>query len=185
MKVETTSLPGVLHILPRVFRDDRGYFLETFRESRYAEAGIAGPWTQDNVSSSAFGTVRGLHLQAPTSQGKLVSVLRGRVRDVAVDVRVGSPHFGEWVAVELDDVRHNQLWIPPGFAHGFAVLSPDALFAYKCSAHAYTPADEVAIRWDDPDLGIDWGVEEGHASPKDAAAPVLADVRDRLPLFAS
>lgn len=174
MQVTPTRLPEVLLITPRVFGDSRGFFLETFHDGRYAEAGISRPFVQDNLSRSVQGTVRGLHFQEPHAQGKLVTVLRGAVYDVAVDVRRGSPTFGEWVAVELTEQNHAQLWIPPGFAHGFCVLSDFADFFYKCTAR-YAPQSERAIAWNDPALGIPWPVTQPLLSAKDAAAPRLAD----------
>jgi dTDP-4-dehydrorhamnose 3,5-epimerase len=161
--------------------DHRGFFFETFRADRYAAHGIAGPFVQDNLSRSARGVLRGLHLQNPKTQGKLVSVLRGCVRDVAVDVRVGSPTFGQHVAVELTEEKRRQLWVPRGFAHGFVVLSESADFFYKCD-ELYSPSDEIVVRWDDPALGIGWGVSSPTVSPRDAAAPLLADVRG-LPIY--
>jgi dTDP-4-dehydrorhamnose 3,5-epimerase len=181
MKIIKTRLPGVIVIEPTVHRDDRGLFLEHFQAERYEPFGAAGPFVQDNLSRSSKGVLRGLHLQNPNAQGKLVGVLRGAVRDVAVDVRVGSPSFGQHVAVELDDLSFRQLWVPRGFAHGFAVLSETADFFYKCDA-LYNPADEITIRWDDPDLAIDWGIAEPILSKRDAAAPRLRD-ETRLPHF--
>lgn len=181
MKVIQTHLPGVVVIEPTVYRDDRGFFLEHFQAERYRACGASGPFVQDNLSRSAKGVLRGLHLQNPNPQGKLVGVLRGAVLDVAVDVRLGSPTFGHHVRVELDDVTFRQLWIPRGFAHGFVVLSDSADFFYKCDA-LYSPADEITIRWDDPDLGIDWGVAHPVLSKRDAAAPRLRD-EHRLPRY--
>jgi len=174
VKVTPTQLPGVLLVEPKVFRDARGFFLETFHVERYAAAGIPGPFVQDNLSRSGKGTLRGLHFQEPQAQGKLVQVLRGAVFDVAVDVRKGSPHFGRWVGVELNDENRHQLWIPSGFAHGFCVLSDSADFFYKCTA-LFAPEAERAIRWDDPALGIRWPVEAPRLSTKDAAAPRLSE----------
>lgn len=174
MIVKQTALPGVLIIEPRVLRDARGQFLELFQAERYIACGAGGPFVQDNLSRSTHGVLRGLHLQNPNRQGKLVSVLRGRVLDVAVDVRVGSPSFGRHVAVELGDDDFRQLWIPRGFAHGFTVLSDSADFFYKCDA-AFSPADEITIRWNDPDLAIDWRMREPILSARDAAAPLLKD----------
>jgi dTDP-4-dehydrorhamnose 3,5-epimerase len=174
MKIEETPLPGVLVIEPRAFGDARGVFFESFHAERYAAAGIAGPFVQDNVSRSTRGTLRGLHFQEPKSQGKLVFVTRGSVFDVAVDVRQGSPHFGKWFGTELSDENHRQLWVPPGFAHGFCVTSEIADFAYKCTDY-YAPDCERSIRWDDPDLAIAWPIREPNLSPKDAAAPLLRD----------
>lgn len=175
MNIIPTAIPEVLIVEPKVFGDQRGFFVETFRTDRYGAAGIGGPFVQDNLSRSAYGVLRGLHLQNPRSQGKLVTVLRGRVRDVAVDVRIGSPTFGQHVAVELSEENRRQFWVPRGFAHGFAVLSESADFFYKCD-ELYSPADEIIVRWNDPALGIDWGVETPSLSARDAAAPLLAEV---------
>jgi dTDP-4-dehydrorhamnose 3,5-epimerase len=174
MKIEETPLPGVLVVRPRSFGDARGFFFESFHAERYAAAGITAPFVQDNVSRSARGILRGLHFQEPKAQGKLVFVTHGSVFDVAVDVRRGSPHFGKWFGLELSDENHTQLWVPPGFAHGFCVTSESADFAYKCTEF-YAPENERAIRWDDPDLAIDWPIREPTLSPKDAAAPFLRD----------
>jgi dTDP-4-dehydrorhamnose 3,5-epimerase len=174
MKVTEVELPGILLIEPIVHGDSRGFFFETFQVERYAAAGISGPFVQDNASRSVKGTLRGLHFQEPRSQGKLVQVLRGSVWDVAVDVRKGSPHFGRWFGLELNEETHRQLWIPPGFAHGFCVLSDSADFFYKCTTLC-APEAERAVRWDDPALGIRWPVQAPRLSAKDAAAPRLAD----------
>jgi dTDP-4-dehydrorhamnose 3,5-epimerase len=173
VKVTEVELPGLLLIEPVIHGDARGLFFESFRADRYAEVGIAGPFVQDNVSRSVKGTLRGLHFQHPRPQGKLVQVLRGSVWDVAVDVRRGSPHFGRWFGVELNEDTHQQLWIPPGFAHGFCVLSDSADFFYKCTS-LYAPECECAVRWDDPELGIPWPVGTPRLSAKDAQAPLLA-----------
>ncbi|MDY7229549.1 dTDP-4-dehydrorhamnose 3,5-epimerase [Hyalangium rubrum] len=176
MKVTPTEIPGVLIIEPKVFGDDRGFFLETFNAKRYAEAGIPGPFVQDNYSRSVKGTLRGLHFQEPQPQGKLVQVVAGAVWDVAVDIRKGSPTFGKWVGVELSAENRRQFWVPPGFAHGFYVLSESADFQYKCTA-LYAPENDRGIRWDDPALAIAWPLSEGapKLSAKDAAAPHLKD----------
>jgi dTDP-4-dehydrorhamnose 3,5-epimerase len=179
MKVIKTEIPEVLIIEPKVFGDQRGFFLETFQIDRYAEHGVTNAFVQDNLSRSSEGVLRGLHLQNPRSQGKLVSAFHGRVLDVAVDVRVGSPTFGRHVAVELGDLR--QLWVPRGFAHGFVVLSKSADFFYRCD-ELYSPADEITIRWDDPAIGIDWKIDSPTLSPRDAEAPLLRDVA-RLPRY--
>jgi dTDP-4-dehydrorhamnose 3,5-epimerase len=175
MNVIETEIPGVVIIEPKLFGDQRGFFLETFQAERYRAWGISRPFVQDNLSRSAFGVLRGLHLQNPKTQGKLVSVLRGRVLDVAVDVRRGSPTFGRHVAVELTEENRRQLWVPRGFAHGFVVLSETADFFYKCD-ELYSQGDEIAIRYNDPAIGIDWGIEAPKLSAKDAQAPLLADV---------
>ncbi|MCA6119365.1 dTDP-4-dehydrorhamnose 3,5-epimerase [Bradyrhizobium sp. WSM 1738] len=181
MNVIATALPEVLVLEPRLFGDQRGFFLETYQLPRYAEYGISRPFVQDNMSRSSHGVLRGLHLQNPFTQGKLVTALRGRVLDVAVDVRVGSPRFGRHVAVELSEENRRQLWVPRGFAHGFVVLSETADFFYKCD-DLYSPKDEVSIRWDDPAIGIDWGIEAPSLSAKDADAPLLKDVKN-LPMY--
>ena len=181
MNVIKTDLPEVLIIEPKLFGDQRGFFLETYQFERYAQSGVAQPFVQDNLSRSRHGVLRGLHLQNPGAQGKLVTALRGRVLDVAVDVRVGSPNFGRHVAVELSEDNRRQLWVPRGFAHGFAVLSETADFFYKCDA-LYSPKDEISIRWNDPAIGIDWGLADPSLSAKDADAPLLADMKN-LPRY--
>lgn len=181
MKVIATELPEVLILEPQLFGDQRGFFLECFQAERYAEAGISRPFVQDNMSRSGYGVLRGLHLQNPSTQGKLVSAMRGRVLDVAVDVRRGSPNFGRHVAVELSEENRRQLWVPRGFAHGFAVLSESADFFYKCD-DLYSPKDEISVRWDDPAIGINWGLANPSLSAKDAAAPLLAEVKN-LPVY--
>jgi len=178
MKVEPTSLPGVLRITPDVYEDERGHFLETFQAGRYEAHGIPAAFAQDSLSFSRKGVLRGLHLQWPGAQGKLVYVLEGEVFDVAVDVRPGSPTFRRWAGHTLGAGDRTQLWIPPGYAHGFCVLSDGALFAYKCTA-PYDPKCELAIRWDDPDLAIEWPVMAPLLSPKDAAAPLLREIDPR------
>ncbi len=182
MNVIETAIPGVLMIEPKVIGDVRGFFVETFQAKRYAEAGIAQPFVQDNLSRSVRGTLRGLHFQHPEAQGKLVSVLRGAVRDVVVDVRVGSPTFGRHVSVELSDENRRQFWVPRGFAHGFAVLSDNADFFYKCD-ELYSPADEWVLRWNDPALGIDWGIADPILSARDKEGRTLAELADMLPRF--
>lgn len=173
MNVETTPLPGVLLITPRTFSDDRGFFLETFSAPKYAAAGIVGPFVQDNWSHSAKDTLRGLHFQNPNAQGKLVSVTRGAVFDVAVDIRVGSPTFAKWFGLELSESNRKQLWVPPGFAHGFCALTDDADFTYKCTA-LYAPDSEHSILWNDPTINIQWPTRSPRLSKKDEAAPSLA-----------
>ena len=185
MRVQPLELPEVLHITPETHDDSRGRFLELWHGPRYADAGLGDDFRQDNLSFSTRGVLRGLHVQYPQGQAKLVSVLAGEVFDVAVDVRVGSPTFGRWVGVTLSADPLTQLYIPSGFAHGFAVLSDRAIVSYKCSDN-YHPDSETAIRWDDPDLAIDWPVSEPLVSDKDAGAPRLGDVpRSDLPPFAS
>ncbi|WP_374674415.1 dTDP-4-dehydrorhamnose 3,5-epimerase [Ideonella sp.] len=179
MKIETTALDGVLLLTPRVHGDARGFFLESFNERAF-DAAVGAPvrFVQDNHSRSARGVLRGLHFQrSPHAQGKLVRVVRGAVFDVAVDVRPGSATFGRWVGAELSADNHRQMWIPPGLAHGFLVLTDDADFLYKTTDY-YAPAAEGAVRWDDPDLAIDWplGGQAPVLSPKDAVAPRLRDL---------
>lgn len=175
MKIIETQLPGVLIVEPKVFGDARGYFMESFQTERYAEAGITGPFVQDNLSFSRRGILRGLHLQNPQSQGKLVQVLQGEVFDVAVDVRVGSPTFGRWEGVILSAENSRQYYVPPGFAHGFVVTSDTALFAYKCTDY-YMPQFEISLLWNDRDIGIEWPITEPQLSAKDAAGVRLADI---------
>jgi dTDP-4-dehydrorhamnose 3,5-epimerase len=176
MKITETALPGVLIIEPRVFGDARGFFLESWNARSFAAAGLDLEFVQDNHSRSARGVLRGLHYQLANPQGKLVRVTRGAVFDVAVDIRRSSPHFGQWVGVELSDSNHHMLYIPPGFAHGFVVLSEVADFVYKCTS-LYDAASDRGIRWDDPAIGIAW--PDTGAPPllsgKDAVAPLLAD----------
>lgn len=183
MKVIETDLPGCLVFEPRVFGDDRGYFFESFNQDKLAPLGLAPRFVQGNVSRSARGVLRGLHYQWPNPQGKYVSVLEGEVWDVAVDIRRGSPTFGKWTAVLLSADNKRHFWIPEGFAHGFVALSEHALFTYLCTA-TYDPAADANVRWDDPAIGIDWPVAEPLLSPKDAVAPLLADIPlDRLPVY--
>ena len=181
MNVLKTSIPEVLIIEPKRFGDDRGFFMETFQAERYFSAGLKNTFVQDNLSRSGRGVLRGLHLQSPNSQGKLVTAMRGVVLDVAVDVRVGSPTFGLHVSVELSDDNRRQFWVPRGFAHGFVVLSESADFFYKCDS-PYSPADELIVRWNDPALGIDWKTDSPLLSERDRNAPLLADI-DRLPRY--
>lgn len=184
MKITQLALPEVLLVEPRVLHDERGRFMETWQWERYAAAGIPGPFVQDNVSVSTRHVLRGLHAQHPNGQGKLVSVLAGRVFDVAVDIRQGSPRFGQWMGQELDADRGHQLYLPPGFAHGFLVLSDEAVFSYKCTV-AYHQPSEFGIRWNDPAIGIRWPVADPVLSPKDADAPLLAELpAGRLPTLA-
>jgi len=183
MKFLRTDLAGVIVIEPSVHRDPRGFFLETYHAPRFRENGIDATFVQDNHSGSVRGALRGLHVQvAPRAQAKLVRAVEGEVLDVAADVRVGSPAFGRSIAVLLSSENHRQLYIPPGFAHGFCVLSERAQVEYKCS-EVYDPSCELAIAWNDPELAIRWPVEEPILSGKDRAAPRLAEVRDRLPRY--
>ena len=181
MNVIATDLPEVLIIEPKLFGDQRGFHLETFQVARYADCGISRPFVQDNLSRSARGVLRGLHLQNPRPQGKLVSVMGGRVLDVSVDVRLGSPNFGRHVAVELSEENRRQVWIPRGFAHGFVVLSETADFHYKCD-DLYSPKDEIVVRWNEPAIAIAWGVENPLLSARDAAAPLLSEIVN-LPVY--
>ncbi len=183
MKVTQTKLPGVLIIEPDVFGDARGFFIETFSGKRYEEAGLSQPFVQDNVSFSTKGALRGLHFQNPHAQGKLVQVLSGEVLDVAVDIRVGSPNFGQWFGETLSAENHKQMYIPPGFAHGFCVVSDTALFSYKCTDY-YSPTTEGGIIWNDPDIGITWPINAPLVSKKDAGYPRLKDIpKDKLPVL--
>jgi dTDP-4-dehydrorhamnose 3,5-epimerase len=182
MKVIETAIPGVLIVEPQVFGDTRGFFLETSQEQRYAQSGIGRRFVQDNLSRSAQGVLRGLHIQNPRPQGKLVTVLRGCVLDVAVDVRAGSPTFGRHVTVELSEENHRQLWIPRGLAHGFVVRSQSADFFYKCD-ELYSPADELVVRWSDPALGVDWGESAPKVSARDSQGSTLAQLAGRLPRY--
>ena len=172
MKVIETALPGVLIIEPKVFGDARGFFLETFQVERYREIGITLPFVQDNHSRSQRGVLRGLHFQKTKPQGKLVRVSRGAVYDVAADIDPASPTFGKHVGVELSDDNHRQLWIPPGYAHGFCVLSEIADFEYKCT-ELYDPEDEGGVIWDDPAIGINWPYANPVLSKKDQSLPNL------------
>lgn len=182
MKVIETAIPGVFIIEPKVWGDERGYFLETYRANRYAEHGIPQPMVQDNQSFSRKGVLRGLHVQHPHAQGKLVQVYAGEVFDVAVDIRRGSPTFGQWVGVTLSGENKRQFWVPPGFAHGFLVTGESALFVYKNTEY-YSPATEFSVRWDDPDIGIDWPLDGApELSRKDSDAALLKDIPlERLP----
>jgi dTDP-4-dehydrorhamnose 3,5-epimerase len=180
MRFTPQDVPDVVLIEPDVHRDARGFFLETWHQRKYAEGGVNGPFVQDNHSRSRRGTLRGLHAQLRRPQGKLVRVVDGEVFDVAVDIRRGSPTFGRWVGDRLSGENLRQLWIPPGFAHGFCVLSENVHLEYKCTDF-YDPSDEIAVAWDDPEIGIRWPVGSPTLSKKDAAAPRLADVLDRLP----
>jgi len=183
MNVIDTPLPGVLLIEPDVFGDRRGYFMETYHRQRYRQSGIRPEFVQDNLSSSCRGTLRGLHYQLPHAQAKLVQVLQGEVFDVAVDIRQGSPHFGRWTGVRLSAENSRQLFVPPGFAHGFCVLSETALFLYKCSDF-YHPECEEGILWCDPGIGIDWPVETPLLSDKDQRyAPLEQIPPERLPSY--
>ncbi|MCU0284987.1 MAG: dTDP-4-dehydrorhamnose 3,5-epimerase [Acidobacteria bacterium] len=167
------EIPGLVQIQPRVFKDMRGYFFETFKKSDFVENGIHCDFVQDNYSFSTQNTMRGLHYQLPpAAQGKLVSVLKGRAWDVAVDIRRDSPHYLKWTAVELNEENHIMIYIPPGFAHGFAALSSEVHFFYKCTSQ-YVQECERGIRWNDPDIGIKWPVANPVISEKDARLPFV------------
>jgi dTDP-4-dehydrorhamnose 3,5-epimerase len=183
MEFVPTELPGVLVLEPRVQRDERGFFLETYRADQFAPHHIP-PFVQDNHSRSAARTLRGLHLQTGPLQGKLVRVVEGEIYDVAVDVRLGSPTFGRWVAVVLSAANFRQCYIPPGFAHGFCVRNAAAQVEYKCTEF-YDPSSEIGIAWNDPDLGIPWPVAEPVLSPRDRCNPPLAAQIDRLPRYST
>jgi dTDP-4-dehydrorhamnose 3,5-epimerase len=175
MNVTEFEIAGLRLIEPRVFGDTRGFFLESWNERRYRDAGIPGPFVQDNLSFSRRGTLRGLHFQNPSAQAKLVSVLQGEVFDVAVDMRRSSPTFGQWQGATLSAENKQQFFIPPGFAHGFAVLSETALFFYKCTAF-YAPKHEVTLAWNDPDIGIQWPLADPVLSEKDQRGWRLQDI---------
>lgn len=177
MKVIKTKLKDCVIIEPKVFGDQRGFFLETFQKDRYADlANITLSFVQDNHSRSSKGVLRGLHFQENKPQGKLVRVVRGEVYDVAVDLRQGSSTYGQWEAVILSEDNKIQFWVPPGFAHGFLVLSETADFEYKCTDY-YDPSDEGSLLWNDPDLNIPWPINDPELSEKDANAPLLVDLK--------
>ncbi len=183
MKVLSTSLEGVLVIEPSVFEDKRGFFMETYQQKKYRESGIDHDFVQDNLSYSVRRTLRGLHYQFPHAQAKLVQVITGEIYDVAVDIRRGSPTFGKWIGVHLSDKNKRQIYVPEGFAHGFCVLSETALFMYKCS-DLYAPDCEGGIFWSDPDIGIEWPVENPLFSEKDSKFVYLRDIHsERLPVY--
>ena len=175
MKITETELAGVLIIEPKVFGDSRGFFKETFQAERYREAGIEYTFVQDNYSRSQKGVLRGLHFQITKPQGKLVSCLKGAVFDVAVDIDPESTTYGQYVGVELTEENHKQLWVPPGYAHGFFVLSETADFQYKCTDY-YDPSDEGGVIWNDPDVAIEWPITHPSLSSKDALLPTLAEL---------
>jgi dTDP-4-dehydrorhamnose 3,5-epimerase len=186
MKITPTAIPEVLLIEPRVFGDHRGWFCETWQQERYAEHGIGPVFVQDNQAFSGRGILRGLHIQNPFGQGKLVQVVAGAVFDVAVDVRRGSPTFGRWVGAELSAENKHQLWVPSGFLHGYLVTSESAIFSYKCT-DSYHPETQFAVRWDDPEIGITWPPAiEPILSDKDRDAPALSEIPpERLPAYAA
>ncbi len=182
MRFEPTALPGVIVIEPDVHVDARGFFLETYHAEKYRAAGITGPFLQDNVSRSVHRTLRGLHLQLRHPQGKLIRVMEGEIYDVAVDVRRGSPDFGRWVGVHLSGVNFKQCYVPPGFAHGFCVVSDDAQVEYKCT-DVYDPASEIGIAWNDPALAIAWPIADPLLSDRDRTNRALRAAGDQLPVW--
>lgn len=184
MNIIKTSIPEIVVIEPRVFGDARGYFMETFHGLRYGNAGLPDTFVQDNFSHSSRGVLRGLHYQLHQPQGKLVHVIRGEIFDVAVDIRKGSPWYGQWVGETLSETNKRQLYIPPGFAHGFCVLSESADFLYKCTDY-YAPEEERGLYWDDPDIGITWPEMNFLLSEKDTQSPRLKDLSDSLPVYES
>ncbi len=176
MKIEKTDIEGLLIIHPDVFGDERGFFFESYNGKKYKDSGLNTDFVQDNISKSKYGTVRGLHYQiGEFTQGKLCQVLKGKVLDVAVDIRTGSPTFGKYAAIELSGDNHIQFWIPPGFAHGFSVLSDEAFFMYKCTNY-YSKENERSILYNDPDLSINWGVDNPIVSPKDKDANLFSEI---------
>jgi dTDP-4-dehydrorhamnose 3,5-epimerase len=177
-----TGIPGVIVVEPEVHGDERGFFLETYHETKYRDGGIRGTFVQDNHSRSKRGILRGLHAQSPYPQGKLVRVVEGEVFDVAVDARRGSPTFGRHFATRLSAQNFRQLYAPPGILHGFCVISEVAQFEYKCT-DLYHPEYEFSVRWNDPEIGIDWPMASPLLSARDAEAPPLAELRERLPRF--
>ena len=179
MKFLPTAIPEVVLVQPDVSRDDRGFFLESYQTRKYGEAGLPERFVQDNHSYSVRGTLRGLHAQLRNPQGKLLRVVQGEIFDVAVDIRPGSPTFGRWVGEVLSGENHHQLWVPPGFAHGFCVTSETAHVLYKCT-ELYDREDEIAVAWNDPRIGVAWPVPEPLLSPRDLAAPPLAEIVHKL-----
>jgi dTDP-4-dehydrorhamnose 3,5-epimerase len=179
LKTVETPFEGLIEMQPKIWGDSRGFFLEMFQEEIYSQIGISYPFVQDNLSRSAHGVLRGLHFQVNNPQGKLVTCINGQVLDVVVDLRVDSETFGQHYSVILDSEKRNQLWIPPGFAHGFSVLSESADFFYKCT-DLYVPEDEAGIIWNDPELGIDWKIKSPKVSGKDMQLPSLMEVLDSL-----
>lgn len=182
MNFKETELKGVILIEPDVYKDDRGFFMETFQQERYHSEGILGPFVQDNYSHSLHGTLRGLHYQINTPQGKLVYVTYGEVFDIAVDIRKGSPQFGKWIGFHLSSENKRQLYIPPGFAHGFCVISKRADFIYKCTDF-YSAKNERGIIWNDPGLDIQWPLTSPLLSPKDQVFKTLKEMDNDLPLY--
>lgn len=183
MNIKEAKIQGVLILEPDVFKDERGFFLETWNKERYEKNGFLYSFVQDNISFSKKGILRGLHFQFPRPQGKLIQVLSGKVIDIAVDIRIGSPTYGQWHSEILSDENLRQMYVPPGFAHGYCVISESAIFSYKCTDF-YNPATEHGIIWNDPELSIDWPIKEPILSPKDAKYPGLKDLSpDKLPRF--
>lgn len=179
MEFRRLALPEVILVVPDVHRDGRGFFLETYHARKYREGGIEASFVQDNQSHSRRGTLRGLHAQLRSPQGKLVRAVKGEIWDVAVDIRPGSASFGQWVGAALGEENAHQLWVPPGFAHGFCVLSEEADVEYKCSA-LYDPGDEIAIQWNDPAIGVRWPIADPVLSARDQAARPLAELTARI-----
>jgi dTDP-4-dehydrorhamnose 3,5-epimerase len=179
MRIEPLAIDGLLLVEPSIFTDARGYFFESYNEAVAADAGIGPRFVQDNQSRSLAGVLRGLHAQLRRPQGKLVRVVEGEIFDVAVDLRLASASFGHWAGARLSAENRLQLWVPPGFAHGFCVLSDVAVVLYKCTA-LYDPTDEIGVRWDDAAVGIEWPVDHPLVSDKDSALPGLAELRPRL-----
>jgi len=175
MKLIETGIAGLVVIEPQIYGDSRGFFMEAWHAGRYGARGLPEHFVQSNVSRSAAGVIRGLHYQYPQAQGKLISVLDGRVFDVAVDIRSDSPTFGQWAGVELSGENHRQMYVPEGFAHGFCVLGESALLSYLCTT-PFNAADEASVVWNDPDIGIDWPLEPLSLSNKDRDAPKLSDI---------
>ena len=182
MNVIETVIPDIMIIDPEIFEDSRGFFMETFHEQKFSDRGLPVRFAQDNHSYSVKGTLRGLHYQLKYPQGKLVRVVRGEVYDVAVDIRVGSPYFGRWVGEILSEQNRRQIYIPPGFAHGFCVLSDCADFLYKCT-EIYEPQDDYGILWNDPDIGITWPELDYIISKKDQRHLCLEDLKSKLPQY--
>jgi len=182
MELLPTTLPGVLLIQPKIHRDERGFFIETFHAPRYKDAGVDADFIQDNQSSSVKGTLRGLHAQVKRPQAKLVRCIEGEIFDVAVDVRKGSPNFGKWFGALLNSENCRHMYIPSGFVHGFAVLSDRAQVEYKCS-DIYVADDQLTVLWNDPKVGIEWGLKDPILSPKDKVAKPLSELTDLLPHY--
>lgn len=182
VNVRKTNLPGVLLIEPTIFQDERGYFVEAYQKQRYADLGLTLPFVQDNISFSRRNTLRGLHFQNPHPQGKLLYVLVGEILDVAVDIRINSSTFGHWVGLTLSADNKKQVYVPPGFAHGFCVMSEVALLAYKCTDYYY-PEHEGTILWNDPELNIAWPIQDPILAEKDRKAPLLEFIRREQFIF--